>query len=336
MPKKGRLTATEKQRIIAGLAEGLPIMNLATELERDPRTLATFVRNPNIKPRKDKGTRRNLTDRDLRKIRREIARNPSSTSATIFARAGVIPRSRQARCNVLNEMARNINPIPRPPLNQIHKEKRLAWAQKYMKMNFQNVLFTDEARATLDGPDGWAKVWNPIGTPTPHRFRRQQGGGSIMFWAGIIGDKLCGPFRVPEGVKLTSNAYTAFLNENLLPWLDDLPLSRRFNIIFMHDNAPSHAARATTSFLGSQGFVGETLMSWPPCSPDLNPIEHLWSILKRGVYEGGKQFSSKDALWSKIVDVARSITPSQIKKLTSSVDKRLFNVISRHGGYVDK
>ena len=104
----------------------------------------------------------------------------------------------------------------------------------------------------------------------------------------------------------------------------------------MHDNAPSHAARATTSFLGSQGFVGETLMFWPPCSPDLNPIEHLWSILKRGVYEGGKQFSSEDALWSKIVDVARTITPSQIKELTSSVDKRLFNVISRHGGYVDK
>ena len=127
-------------------------------------------------------------------------------------------------------------------------------------MDFQNVLFTDEARATLDGPDGWAKVWNPNGTPTPYRFRRQQGGGSIMFWAGIIGDKLCGPFRVPEGVKLTSNAYTAFLNENLLPWLDDLPLSPHFKSIFMYGNAPSHASRATTSFLGSQGFVGKTLM----------------------------------------------------------------------------
>ena len=135
-----------------------------------------------------------------------------------------------------------------------------------------------------------------------------------MFWVGIIGDNLCGPFRVPEGVKLTSNAYTAFLNENLLPWLDDPPLSRRFNIIFMHDNAPCHAARAITSSLGSQDFVGKTIMSWSPCSPDINPIEHLWSRSKREVYEGGKQFSSKSALWSKIVDVARTITQSQIKK----------------------
>ena len=336
MPKNGRLKVIEKQRIVAGLAEGLSIKDLATELERDPRTLASFVNNPNTKSRKDKGTRRNLSDRDIRKIRREVIRSPNSTSASIFARAGIAPRSRQARCNVLNEMARNIKPIPRPPLSKIHRGKRMAWAQNYMKMDFQRVLFTDEARATLDGPDGWAKVWNPNGTPTPYRVHRQQGGGGIMFWAGIIGDRLVGPFRVPEGVKLTSNAYTAFLDNHLSPWLDDLPLSRRFQIIYMHDNAPSHSARATAAFLESMGFVGETLMTWPPCSPDLNPIEHLWSILKRGVYEGGEQFTSKDALWRKIVDVARAITPFQIKQLTSSVDKRLFKVISTNGGYVDK
>ena len=33
------------------------------------------------------------------------------------------------------------------------------------------------------------------------RFRRQQGGGGVMFWAGIIQDQLIGPARVPEGVK---------------------------------------------------------------------------------------------------------------------------------------
>ena len=80
------------------------------------------------------------------------------------------------------------------------------------------------------------------------------------------------------------------------------------------------------------GFVGDTLMTWTPCSPDLN----LWSIIKKGVYEGGEQFTSKDALWEKILDVAKAIPPNQIKKLTSSVDKRLFKVMSRNGGYVDK
>ncbi|XP_076044757.1 uncharacterized protein LOC143027362 [Oratosquilla oratoria] len=129
-----------------------------------------------------------------------------------------------------------------------------------MKTNFQQVLFTDEARATLDGPDGWAKVWSPTGAAIPHRVRRQQGGGEF-FWAGIIGDTLVGPFRVPEGVKLTSQAYISFLDEHLSPWLYDLPLLRRRQLIFMHANAPSHAAKATTSFLASLGIKGETLLT---------------------------------------------------------------------------
>ena len=44
----------------------------------------------------------------------------------------------------------------------------------------------------------------------PHRLRRQQGGGGVMLWAGIIGNELVGPFRVPDGVKLTAAAYIDF------------------------------------------------------------------------------------------------------------------------------
>ena len=84
MPKNGRLKNNEKQRIASGLAEGLSIKNLATVMERDPRTLASYVKDPGTKSRKDKGTRRNLSDRDLRKIRREVNRNHGSTSASIF------------------------------------------------------------------------------------------------------------------------------------------------------------------------------------------------------------------------------------------------------------
>ena len=73
-----------------------------------------------------------------------------------------------------------------------------------MKSDMKYVLFTDESRATLDGPDGWAKGWVIICDQAPVRRRRQQGGGGVMIWAGIIGDELIGPVRVPQGVKLSS------------------------------------------------------------------------------------------------------------------------------------
>ena len=126
-----------------------------------------------------------------------------------------------------------------------------------------------------------------------------------------------------------------FLNNHLTQWLDDLPLLRRSQMIFMHDKAPSHSAKATTAYLASIGIRGKSLMIWPPCSPDLNPIEQLRSILKRKVYERWQQFSSKDVLWRKVEEAARAINPSEIKKLTESMDKRLFKVISKHGSYAD-
>ncbi|CAI9716493.1 Hypothetical predicted protein [Octopus vulgaris] len=70
------------------------------------------------------------------------------------------------------------------------------------------------------------------------------------------------------------------------------------------------------------GFSGGCLMKWLPCSPDLNPIENLWSVLKRRVYKDGRQFSSKVALWDAIVDAAQSVTQEDIITSTNSMDDR--------------
>ena len=73
-------------------------------------------------------------------------------------------------------------------------EARLEQARKQLKLDFQSILFTYEDRAALDGPDGWSKVGVPKGTPRPQRLRRQQGGGGVIIWAGIVGKELVGPF----------------------------------------------------------------------------------------------------------------------------------------------
>ena len=70
------------------------------------------------------------------------------------------------------------------------------------------VIFTDETRATLDGPDGWSKGWVGFEGKLHHRFRRHQGYGGAMLWAGIIDNELVGPIMVREGVKINNSRGT--------------------------------------------------------------------------------------------------------------------------------
>ncbi len=48
--------------------------------------------------------------------------------------------------------------------------------------------------------------------------------------------------------------------------------------IFQQDLAPAHTAKGTKSWFNDQGV---TVLDWPANSPDLNPIDNLWGIVKR-------------------------------------------------------
>ena len=204
-----------------------------------------------------------------------------------------------------------------------------------MTLKFETDIFTDECRETLAELDKWSHGRLREGVTKPNHQRRQQGGGGVMFWSGIVDNTIIGPFKVPEGVKITSEAYINFLTKYFIPWYKTQPLSFKRKALLMQDGAPAHSARVTKAFLAKIGFKDERLMTWPANSPDLNPIENLWSIIKRRVYVNGRQFKTKTDLWEAIQNVCKGISPQEVKNLTASVDRRLFNVIKKGGKYIN-
>lgn len=335
MGKGKSLSNAEKENITRRLANGEDLIQIARTINRDPRTVKNFLNNSCRKrTRCDKGKFRVIRPRELTCLKRAVSLKPLSCSKDIFLEAGIDVQSKSTRCRILRKIAKVKAAKKQPPLKKIHKEKRVQWAKSYMKTDFQQVVFTDECRATLDGPDGWSRGWLANGALTPKRLRRQQGGGGIMFWAAIHGRNLIGPFKVEQGVKMDSRTYQNLLDTHFMPYLNSMPRNSRSKVIFMQDNAPSHASSMTREFLAEKGLSGKRLMVWPPCSPDLNPIENYWSCFKQRLYEGGRQFANNDELWKGILDTFASMDRNLISKLTSSMDSRVVEVLKRNGNYI--
>lgn len=183
----------------------------------DHRTFKRFVANSQLGSKKCMWKkRRKWTAKDLTRIKRQTTRNPLSSSATVFQNCNLPGVFRSTRCQVLRDMAKVKKTETRPPLNKIHKLKRQDWAKKYLKTDFSKVLWTDEMKVTLDGPNGWARGWISNGHRAPLWVRCQQGEGGVLVWAAIIEDEVVGPFRVEDGLKLNSQTYCQFLEDSFV------------------------------------------------------------------------------------------------------------------------
>jgi len=104
-----------------------------------------------------------------------------------------------------------------------------------------------------------------------------------MFWAAFSGaGRRTGPIPLsgdPDSPRGGINRWVILeLYQRVLPTL----MNGIEGAIFQQDNAPVHTAHVVRDWLAEQEFE---VMAWPPYSPDLNPIENLWALLKAKIYE---------------------------------------------------
>ena len=120
--------------------------------------------------------------------------------------------------------------------------------------------------------------------------------------------------------------YSAFLAEFVGP--DD---------IFMHDNAPVHTARIVRQLLDEMGIE---VMPWPPYSPDLNPIENLWALLKAEIYRLYPELETApdtvetlDLLIQAATEAWQSLDEDILDKMAVNMATRVEAVLEAKGWY---
>ena len=222
--------------------------------------------------------------------------------------------------------------------------ERLLWAIEYKDFTAEDwsyIVFTDEV--SVEKGDNVTDIWvfRRLGERdeclSKHVKPRVRNTVSLMLWGCFVG---CfrGPL-IPLHGQQTAETYIQVLQEYLVPFImETLPKNGVFDAIFQQDNVPTHKAYITRNYLQHQGFV---VMNFPPSSPDMNPIEHLWAALKKELFRrfpdtpdlpGGPEVV-KHALSERLAMVWADIGPDIMNALVDSMPRRVQALIDAKGWY---
>jgi transposase len=99
-------------------------------------------------------------------------------------------------------------------------------------------------------------------------------------------------------------------------------------VILMEDGASIHSAHITKAY---HAYFGVNQMKWPANSPDLNPIENVWRLLK---YRVGRRFPKTDTEVRQYIEEEwAKLTIEDYEKYIKEMPQRVQAVIDARGGH---
>lgn len=213
---------------------------------------------------------------------------------------------------------------------------RLAWCNEHKDWtldDWKRVVWTDETKINRFNSDGRQWTWMRSDESLQNhncKLTVKGGGGNIKLWSAITYAGVGWMCRISGNLDQT--LYKEILDDDLNQTIDytcqKLGL-RRDQIIFQQDNDPKHTANSIQTYLKEQSYK---VMEWPAQSPDLNPIENMWSLLKRKLNEFDSAPKGMEDLNERVTNVwYNQMKPEDCQKVINSMPRRIKACIRAKG-----
>ncbi|UYV79773.1 K02A2.6-like [Cordylochernes scorpioides] len=287
-----------------------------------------WLEQGNVAIYRNAGATRVTSARVDRRILRQAVAAPQATCTAILQHVqDTLDHSISTRTISRRLVANGLHscrPLRRLPLTPPNRRQRLEWcrARSTWMTEWHRVVFSDESRFCLSSDSRRVRVWrrrgersNPaaiVERPTV----RQRG---IMVWGAIAYDSRSPLLRI-QGTMTAQRYVDDVLRPVTLPYLQGVP-----NALYQEDNARPHTAR-----ISQQALQDVQMLPWPPYSPDLSPIEHVWDIIGRRLH-ALPQPRSEDELWQMVEREWRAIPQDAIRTLIDSLPRRVAACIAVRG-----
>jgi len=332
-PQNRRLSLVERGQVSGMAVMGANNDEIAKTLKCTPKTVREIKKkvenHDTLKDLPRKGRPKKTSPREDRTIKFMSLQNRRCTAKAMNLKLCPTFMKNKVSTSLVKERLKKAG-LParvarkKPLLSLKNRKGRYEWAKNHLDLieeDWQKVVYSDETPLTLFQWAGKQYVRRRPGeefkdeclTPTV-----KQGGGKIQVW-GCFSWQGPGPLYRVKGL-MDGAQYRQILKTHMAPYLKKYEEEMKCEVVFQHDNDPKHTSKVVKRYLENKHIV---VLDWPSQSPDMNPIEHAWKILKERIHARANKASSLDEVFEIAKEEWNNIPLEVFRDLIQSMPRRV-------------